>query len=402
MVRKGELSSNRAIKLRLFPTKRQEKKMRHNMNISRFVYVYIRKKHLQEYETFEKVCSDYRQTIPENTSKEDIVKMLKVFQEENIKKYIHPPRVLNTMLTQEIKENPEKFVQFGDYDSIARHDTICVNYNNAYNAFIKGLTSGKTCERVKAKRKKLKEKGSNKALKFPRDYGFPAYKLKSEANSYPTAIPRNKLNVEAKKVYLPKIGWARFSSNQEIPDFTFPSVDLGHPIVSTDGHDFYLSFGYYKEPEPYYIEDTPILGIDLGLKNVAILSDGTVIPNVDNNPKVIKLNNKIKKLQRKLCWLREHSAPIYARKQQVSKEDWAKEKWKIETRQTRRIQERITKTYIALDNYKNNLLHEQCSEIIKKNPKGIVFESLNIKVCNKIKNQLRKYNKQACISLNKL
>lgn len=380
MVREGEIASNRAIRLRLFPTEKQKSKILHNIEVGRFVYNYIRRKHLTEYEELNKAQEEYKQSLPEKMSEAEAKAMVDKFRSEQFKNYVHSPVVFSSLFTAEIKQNPEKYDWFGDYDSNVRCATIFDSYKNAYNRFIDGLKSGKGKEIASARRKKLKKKHSDRTIKFPQDFGFPSYKQKSECKSYPTVVFRHQLDVETHKVYLPKIGWVRFTHNQDIPDFLYPSVKLAKCTVSTDGHDFYFSFAFYKEFEQLPLSDSksPIIGIDLGLHNLAILSDGSTISNIADDPKVIKLNNKIKKLQRKLCWLREHSEVAWKRKQEVSKKEWAKEKWKINTRQMRTIQKRITKAYIALNNYKDNRLHEQCSNLVKRNPEGIVFENLNI------------------------
>lgn len=383
MVREGEPTSNRAIKLRLFPTEKQKKMMLHNMNVAKFSYNWARKVNLQEYEAFDVASKEYRESLSKDLSEEQVEKTMTSFRKQYMKENIHTARQINALFTTDIKANPDNYAWFGKFDSYARHYTITLCYENALKKFFRDLAKNK--ERVKNAKKKCVRNGKNKIFSYPKDYGFPQYRDKSHSKSYPTVVSKSKLDRDRCKVYIPVVGWVRFSKNQDIPEFQYPSQDLGNCSISTDGKDFYLSFGYYQPFEPYYTEDTPILGVDLGVKNVATLSDGTLIPNVANNPKVIKLNNKIKKLQRKLCWLREHSEPIWRRKQEISESEWKKEQWKIETRQTRRIQERITKAYIALDNYKDNLLHNQCSEIIKKNPKGIVFENLNVKGMQKNK-----------------
>ena len=380
MVREGEITSNRAIKVRLMTNPTQEKFFKHHINISKAVYNWTVHQMLDDYEKYDKAKTEYLDSLPKDLSEEAYKKAKKDFESTHKKDYVRSAGDIRKLLRITVKEDKEHWGwlnKLGQFDSYALHFTITSNINNALKKFKDNYGANKA--RVANKRKKYKERGSNKKLTYPYSYGFPQYKKPNKAKSYPTNVKVKDIDRENHRIRLPWIGWVKYSKHQDIPMFEFPSDNVARATISTDGIHFYLSFGYYAPYTPLYTEDTPSIGVDLGMKNVAILSNGHIVPNVADNPKVKKYLKKINKLKRKLSWLQEHSEIFYKRKQELKEDEWAKAKWRMDTRQTRKIKEHIKKLQIRLDNYKSNLLHNQCHDIIMTNPKRIAFEDLNIK-----------------------
>ena len=366
MVLEGESSSNTGFKGRLYLTKEQEQIIRHNMQVAKATYNWARRQNLIEYEKWGKVKEEYKAKLQaKGLEGPELEKAMKDFNSKNKKNYISSWKTLGVVLTKEVKENTEHWGWVRkEYDSYARCDTIATSYKNALDKFDKDFN--KNSQRVKEKMKKKK----NFKPKYPQDYGFPQYK--KDADSYPTRIEKKSIDYEKNTFYLPKIGRIRVTKNQPLPQFDFPSERLGSPRITYDGRNYYLCFGYYKEPEKLQTKETEILGIDLGLKSLASLSDGTVVENVCTDPKCEKLDQKIKKLQRKLSWVIEHSPVFYNEKDK-------KKKFKLETRQTRTLKRRIRKIQLQLLNYKKNKVEVTAENIVRKNPKGIIFEDLNVK-----------------------
>ena len=383
MVREGEITSNRAIKVRLITNPTQEKFFKHNMRVSKAVYNWTVRQMLDDYEKYDKAKTEYLDSLPKTLSKEAYDKAKKDFENTHKKDYVRSERDIRKSLTAIIKEDKEHWGWLGNFDSYALHDTIALDIKNALKKFKNEY--GKNKDRVSNKRKKYKERGSKKKLTYPYSYGFPQYKKRCDDTSYHTCVSVNNIDRENHKVKIPKIGWVKYSKHQDIPMFEFPSVNVSNAVISTDGVHFYLSFGYYEPFKPLYTEDSSSIGVDLGMKNVAILSNGHIVPNVADNPKVKKYLKKISRLKRKLSWLQEHSETFYKRKQELKEDEWAKAKWRMDTRQTTKVKRQIKKLQIRLDNYKSNLLHNQCHDIVMTNPTRIVFEKLNIKGMQKNK-----------------
>lgn len=130
---------------------------------------------------------------------------------------------------------------------------------------------------------------------FKEKTGFPKFKSKrTHRHSY--RIPQNvKINFENHKVFLPKIKWVNIRVDREfeglIKSATVKQLPSGKYFVSIlveDGKDY---------PIKKQIEHANAIGIDLGIKDFAILSDGTKI----ENPKFLRTKEqRLKVLQKRL------------------------------------------------------------------------------------------------------
>ena len=93
-------------------------------------------------------------------------------------------------------------------------------------------------------------------------------KFKSKKKSKPSFYSdTSKLKVKEKKVLIEKIGWIK--TNEQIPT----EVKYNNPRVTYDNKYWYLSVGVEVDKKQEELTDIS-LGIDLGLKDLAICSDG--------------------------------------------------------------------------------------------------------------------------------
>ena len=113
-------------------------------------------------------------------------------------------------------------------------------------------------------------------------------KFKSRRKSKPSFYnDTHKLKVKENTVLIEKIGWV------ETAEQITMNVKYTNPRVSFDGKFWYISVGIEKA-EPT-IEKTDIsIGVDLGLKDLAIVS------NIDNPFKNINKSKEVKRLKKKL------------------------------------------------------------------------------------------------------
>lgn len=91
-------------------------------------------------------------------------------------------------------------------------------------------------------------------------------KKKSKASFYNDPI---KLKVKEKKVLIEKVGWIK--TNEQIPS----NIKYNNPRVTYDNKYWYISVGIEVEKEQEKLTDIS-LGVDLGLKDFAICSDGKI------------------------------------------------------------------------------------------------------------------------------
>ena len=145
-------------------------------------------------------------------------------------------------------------------------------------------------------------------------------KKKSKPSFYNDPI---KLKVKKKKVLIEKVGWIKI--NEQIPI----NVKYNNPRITYDNKYWYLSVGIEVDKKQEELTNIS-LGIDLGLKELAICSDGKVFKNINKTKKVKKLENTTKLIYRKLA------------------------------------------------NIRNNYIHQVTTSIVKTKPYRIVIEDLNV------------------------
>ena len=110
-------------------------------------------------------------------------------------------------------------------------------------------------------------------------------------NSYRTISVNNYIRVEENYIRLPKLGFVRFKKSREVTG-EIKSVTVSRNILNR----YYISVLCEVEIEKLPKLDTQV-GIDLGLKEFCITSDGEFV----SNPKYLrKSEQKLKKAQRKL------------------------------------------------------------------------------------------------------
>ena len=130
---------------------------------------------------------------------------------------------------------------------------------------------------------------------FKEKTGFPKFKSK-RTHRYSYRIPQNvKIDFEEHKVFLPKIKWVNIRVDRKfeglIKSVTVKQLPSGKYFVSILVED---SKDYQTKKQ---IEHANAVGIDLGIKDFAILSDGTKI----ENPKFLRIKEqRLKVLQKRL------------------------------------------------------------------------------------------------------
>ena len=99
------------------------------------------------------------------------------------------------------------------------------------------------------------------------------------------------------KLQIPTIGDVRFGSARS--DFDL-SCKKQVANISFDGKYWYLSYTEDVDTQTTNLPDyTEGVGIDLGIKTLATVSDGTKVPNIKTFRRVRILNKRLKRLQRK-------------------------------------------------------------------------------------------------------
>ena len=163
------------------------------------------------------------------------------------------------------------------------------------------------------------------------------------------------------KLQIPTIGDVRFGSARS--DFDL-SCKKQAANISFDGKYWYLSYTEDVETKVQNLPDyTDGIGIDLGIKTLATVSDGTIVPNIKAFRRVRILNKRLKRLQRKV-----------SRKYLINKCNKHNK-----TKNIIKLERRIKLIHRSLKNIRINHIRKFVSELVKKQPQYIAIEDLNVK-----------------------
>lgn len=186
----------------------------------------------------------------------------------------------------------------------------------------------------------------NNFFKRP-EVGFPKFKSKKNHKySYTTNNQKGNIYVSERYIKLPKIGLVRVKKHRDF-DGLIKSVTVSQNLSGK----YYVSVLVDCEEQKKLPKSESKIGIDLGIKEFAITSDGEMIPN----PRYLRKSEKrLRKLQKDL-----------SRCQKGSKN---REKCRI----------KVAKQYEKITNQRKDFLHKLSKQIIYEN-QIVVLEGLKVK-----------------------
>ena len=200
----------------------------------------------------------------------------------------------------------------------------------------------------------------NKRAKYPR---FKS-KKKSRQSFY---VRYDAIKFEDGKVNLEKIGKVKYKTNYKIPTLD----KYVNPRCSFDGKYWYLSLGFDYDENQVMLNKDLSVGIDLGIKDLAIVSHiDKPIKNINKTAKVKKLKKRLKRLQRQV-----------SRKYEANK---CGNKF-VKTNNIIKLEKQIKLLHRKLSNIRSNHIHQATNKIIKLYPYRAVMEDLAIS--NMMKNK---------------
>ena len=163
------------------------------------------------------------------------------------------------------------------------------------------------------------------------------------------------------KLQIPTLGDVRFGSVREGFDLSCKKQVAN---ISFDGKYWYLSYTEDVESQVTDLPDyTDGIGIDLGIKTLATVSDGTIVPNIKTFRRVRILNKRLKRLQRKV-----------SRKYLINKCNKHNK-----TKNILKLERQIKLIHRSLRNIRINHIRQFVSDLVKKQPQYIAIEDLNVK-----------------------
>ncbi|MBB5324835.1 putative transposase [Anoxybacillus tepidamans] len=161
-----------------------------------------------------------------------------------------------------------------------------------------------------------------------------------------------------------KLNWIRLAERGRIPHGKH--VKYTNPRIIFDGLHWYLTIGV-EEVEGKQDASTEGIGVDLGVKSLATVSNGMTFHNINKTPKVKKLEKSIKRLQRKL------SRKYEMNKVQIKGGEVRYRK----TKNIKKLEFLVLKKRRRLKNICFNHTHHITATLVKAKPKYVVIEHLN-------------------------
>ncbi len=212
-------------------------------------------------------------------------------------------------------------------------------------------------------REALRDLGDAYKKFFKKQGGYPKFKKKGKCETSFYHDPR-KLKVNDDYIYLEKIGLVKMSDEGRLPkgDYKKDKIKVTNPRIKHNGRYWILTLGIEVEDESAELTNVS-LGIDVGVKDLAVCSDGQVFKNINKSRTIKKLEKRLKRLQRQV-----------SRKYEMNKQG---NKF-VKTKNIIKLEHQIKLIHLRLSNIRNNHLHQATNKIVKTKPSRIVIEDLNV------------------------
>lgn len=254
---------------------------------------------------------------------------------------------------KELHSNGEKFMSGKSFSLWLNNEYLL---NNPEYAWIKEVSS-------KSVKKSIEDANIAFHKFFKHQSGFPKFKKKGKSDVKMYFVKTDKKSTiwcERHRIKIPTLGWVRLKEKAYLPT-TKSGYVIKSGTVSMKAGRYYVSV-LVEMPE---IEKETLLnegvGIDLGLKDFAVLSTGKVYKNINKSARIKKLEKQLKREQR--CLSRKYEN---LKKGESTQKNIQKQKLKVQ-----RLHHRI-------DNIRTDYINKTIVEMVKTKPSYITIEDLNV------------------------
>ena len=228
--------------------------------------------------------------------------------------------------------------------------------NNPDKAWIKEVSS-------KAVKKSIENGCTAFTRFFKHQSGFPKFKKKSKSDAKMYFVKNNPKDCicERHRLNIPTLGWVRLKEKGYIPT-TKDGWKIKSGTVSVRAGRYYVSV-LVEMPN---VKVTPNggegIGIDLGLKDFAIVSSGKTYGNINKSARIRKLEKQLRRAQR--CLSRKYEE--FKKGESTQRANIQKQRLKVQ-----RLHQR-------LDNIRTDYVNKVIAETVKTKPSYIAIEDLNV------------------------
>lgn len=253
---------------------------------------------------------------------------------------------------KELHNNGERFMSGKSFSVWLNNEYIP---NNPDKTWIKEVYS-------KAVKKSIENGCTAFTRFFKHQGGFPRFKKKgkSDVKMYFVKNNPNDCKCERHHINIPTLGWVKLKEKGYIPT-TKDGWVIKSGTVSIKAGRYYVS-ALVEVPDTKIANNSNEgIGIDLGLKDFAICSNGMTYKNINKSAKIKKLEKQLKREQRSLS--RKYKN---LKKGESTQKNIQKQKLKVQ------------KLYHSIDNIRTDYINKTIAEIVKTKPSYVTIEDLNV------------------------
>ena len=200
---------------------------------------------------------------------------------------------------------------------------------------------------------------------FHHESAFPKFKKKSRSDVKMYFVKNNAKDClcERHRIKIPSLGWVRIKEKGYIPT-TKDGYVIKSGSVSMKADRFYVSV-LVDIPESKTANNSSNegIGIDLGLKDFAVVSNGKTYKNINKTARIKELEKQLIREQRSL-----------SRKYENLKKGGTTQRANIQKQKLK-----VQKLHHKLDNIRTDYINKTIAEIVKTKPSYITMEDLNVR-----------------------
>ena len=197
---------------------------------------------------------------------------------------------------------------------------------------------------------------------FKHQSAFPKFKKKGKSDVKMYFVKNNPLDCQCERhrIKIPSLGWVRLKEKGYIPT-TKDGWKIKSGTVSIKAGRYYVS-ALVELPDAEITNNSGEgIGIDLGLKKLAIVSNGKTYKNINKSARVKKLEKQLHREQR--CLSRKYEN---LKKGESAQKNIQKQRLKVQ------------KLHHRMDNIRTDHINKTIDEIVKTKPSYITIEDLNV------------------------
>lgn len=249
-------------------------------------------------------------------------------------------------------DNGEKFMTGKSFSVWLNNEYIP---NNHEKIWIKEVYS-------KAVKKSIEDGYTAFTRFFKHQSGFPKFKKKGKSDVKMYFVKNNPKDCrcERHRLNIPTLGWVRIKEKGYIPT-TKDGWKIKSGTVSIKAGRYYVSV-LVEIPDTKIVNNSnDDIGIDLGLKDFAIVSNGKIYKNINKSTRIKKLEKRLRREQR--CLSRKYEN---LKKGESTQKNIQKQKLKVQI------------LHHKIDNIRTDYINKAIAEIVKAKPSYITIEDLNV------------------------